>query len=959
MKKKIKSNKPERGGDLSILSTNIRSIEKNFDELLIILQNRKMFDIIALSETWVSDEKVNLFKIDGYRSHIQTRKDGRRSGGVMIFVREDITIINITQVKMKTGNALKLEILHCDTSISLLIVYRDWSSSKKLFVQELEQILTTNERNVVLMGDINIDILKREESADYLDMLQALGFVADHNEPTRDRSCLDHVMVRSASIKTVTKLESLQITDHAIVTTNIVQRTVTQNNTHQKKKYWVDPNLFVKNLKGQNWEWVNTVENKSTLQNVNESFDKLFSVICDCQQRATKSAAWQKKSKPRQPWATPALIKLITAKTQAYMLYRANRDDRELYMRYKAISTCVKKATRKNKQEYYSELLDESERDPRKYWNLVNKTRGKNESNSITKIKIDGKTLTTSENAAELANIFNRHFNEVPEKLLENLPTIGKQMPFKGTTKTNSGNKEHKLTHIKLSVEDVERAIAKLRYKKSVGYDGISSYIVKGNPKLFTQILTPLLNASLTQGIFPDKLKPSIIVPIFKNGETDCVKNYRPISLLSVFSKIFEHCVKEKFVNYLEQINYLSPTQFGFIKGKSTDTALFAHINDITENVEKNRVTVGVYLDLAKAFDTVSHDRLISKLQEAGVKEPLCAWFSSYLTGRMHKTKIGGVFSDELLVKFGVPQGSVLGPVLFNFYINGLHSLPLKAKVIGYADDTSLLYTAATRAELEQDFSHDCNIILPWFIENQLSLNKDKCECVIYAYKSPAWAEGYNLTTSTGEKIQRKQTVKYLGLRIDEKLTWKENTMTLQAKLRRLNYLFYHMKKFYNKKHLINLYTPLYESVLTYGIMHWGASAHTDPLKILQNKVCRTILNLGWMAPASEIYSKMRVMNLHELYKMRLLMFVFKNKFAFHIQNRAQNEVAYITRAGGGGPVAADPKWNKYHSRIQARYQGYKMFNKLPAILKCENRPSVLKRKLKLHIRGEMEQINK
>ena len=169
--------------------------------------------------------------------------------------------------------------------------------------------------------------------------------------------------------------------------------------------------------------------------------------------------------------------------------------------------------------------------------------------------------------------------------------------------------------------------------------------MVKQHPKFFAKLLTPLLNRSLTQGIYPEILKEAIVIPVYKDGEKILLKNYRPLSIILIIAKIFEICVKEKMGNYLEHINFFADNQNGFMKGKSTDTALFKHISQIAGSVENNKVTLGVYLDLAKAFDTISHTILCKKLQKAGIRGKILDWFVSYLQNRKHRVKIGECYS--------------------------------------------------------------------------------------------------------------------------------------------------------------------------------------------------------------------------------------------------------------------------------------------------------------------------
>lgn len=193
------------------------------------------------------------------------------------------------------------------------------------------------------------------------------------------------------------------------------------------------------------------------------------------------------------------------------------------------------------------------------------------------------------------------------------------------------------------------------------------------------------------------------------------------------------------------------------------------------------------------------------------------------------------------------------------------------------------------------------------------------------------------------QKLQKVKKVKYLGLILDNKLTWKEHSIELQAKLRKLNFLFYHLKKYFNVRHLKKLYLPLYESVFRYGILHWGASRHIKPLKVLQNKVCKNILSLPPRTTESEVYEKMNVLRLEEVHRNNLLMFLFKNQDFFQLHyNKRTNTRSTISK------VAAYPKWKKEHSRMQGRYQGAKIFNNLSPVIRDEVRLSVFKRQIRL-----------
>ena len=203
--------------------------------------------------------------------------------------------------------------------------------------------------------------------------------------------------------------------------------------------------------------------------------------------------------------------------------------------------------------------------------------------------------------------------------------------------------------------------------------------------------------------------------------------------------------------------------------------------------------------------------------------------------------------------------------------MNDLFALHLKADVISFADDTSLLYSALTKEDVLNEYEHDQSILLPWFKENMMHLNINKCKFMIYAYKCPDWAEDFKIEMES-TKIEKVANIKYFGVVIDEKLTWQKHSEHLQKKLRKQNYIFYHLKNYLNSWQLQKLYSPLYESILNYGIIHWGGSAHIQPLKVLQNKVCRMILSMGRRTWEAEIYHKMNKLKLENVYKTRLLM---------------------------------------------------------------------------------------
>ena len=807
-------------------------------------------------------------------------------------------------------------------------------------------LIRTKERNVVLLGDININILSKEDSADYLNIIYAAGFNAEIKVPTRGPNCIDHIMARKSDFTIVAKKIDDIISDHAIIHSEISPnsyknetRAANRNSTYE----YTDYKMLSKLIRDENWEWTSETTNSNT--DCREDFDKLITKLQDCHKKAIKTIQLNSKTRCRQPWATPALLKAIKNKSAAYKLSRLHPDDQNLKLNFKHISSQVKKQIRSAKIKHYSRLLEQNTNKPKKFWNEVNKLRNSKAKDKLEGITIDNECVTAADKANIIAEEFNNYFKSVPYDLLSkhNL-SLSNLQNDSSTSLTNQ-----KFNMLTLVTADVEKAINGLQNKKSAAWDKLSAQIFKEIPKTFAKIQTPMFNKSIKQGTFPPRLGQSIVFPRHKKGDKKDVRNYRPIHNLTIISKIFEGCVKEKLSNYLDHINFFPDSQCGFLKNKSTDIALFNHITDICNSIENNRVTIGVYLDLAKAFDTVEHNTLNSKLKQIGIEDTMLEWFCTYLRNREQVVEIRGVKSNRAKLPIGVPQGGVHSATLFLIYINDLHQLPLKAKIMGYADDTALLYSEKTLTDVKEAFKHNMKILIPWFRKNFLHLNLEKCNFVIFAYKMPDWPDEFKLELpDIGPElwIEGTKEVKYLGLWLDEKLTWKTHSLYLQQKLRESTYLAYHLKTHINTNLLLKLYRPLFESNFSYGIIHWGASHHIKPIKIIQNKLCRSLLKLHKRTSETVIYNRMGKFGekFEALYKYQVALFVFKNKAAFQVQS---NEVFFSRR---GSIMVAYPNWKKHHARTQLRYKGFEIFNELPLHCKSALRLSIFKKEVALSL---------
>ena len=428
---------------------------------------------------------------------------------------------------------------------------------------------------------------------------------------------------------------------------------------------------------------------------------------------------------------------------------------------------------------------------------------------SISQLNVNGKIV---DEPTEIVEKLNNFFVSVGPETEKQVPKVPHASPEKYLRNRN----QFELIIAHISHEEVLSIISALP-NKSTGPTSVPLRLLKDVADLIITPLCHIINLSFSSGIFPEILKISKVVPIHKGGSTQEVNNFRPISLLSIFDKIIEKLMHKRLYEFFEEHNILYEFQFGFRKRMSTGHSLVEITEEIKESIDNGKFGCGIFIDLKKAFDTVNHKILLTKLEHYGVRGALLKWFESYLTDRRQYVFHNGVASDMKTLTCGVPQGSVLGPLLFLIYVNDLPNISDKLRFFLFADDTNIYYDSHDLIELEKTVNQELRKLSQWLNINRLALNVGKTNFVIFRANKKIY---HNVTLIMNRKaIEQKDHVKYLGVLMDEHLNWKKQIANVTKKISRGIGILAKLRCYLDPKLLKNIYYCIVYSHLSYGSM--------------------------------------------------------------------------------------------------------------------------------------------
>lgn len=929
-------------GNFNILHFNIRSIRKNFDELILYLEQIELnnIDILVLSETFRVDN-LDHFKIRGFNSFYNESLNNKNDG-LILYVRDTINA--------KCNNYIYHEttILRCILKVNgedygLSACYRSPNLNLSSFLDDLQNHFGQIEplKTEIFIGDLNINIKDKKnfEVNTYLNVLSENGLFSCINKPTRESevssTIIDHLFLKTTDLDN--KKDSIKpfiirssITDHYCIGLSIINKKISDevNKTHNKRE--INHNKLFTKLKTETWRGV--YEADKSVETIYETFiSKLLSNVNQC----TIENQINSKNKKRKPWVTQGIVKSIEHRDNLKKQLIKNYTS-ELATKYKEYRNFLHKLIKITKNTYYINKISDYKKDYKKLWQTINSITDSNRNKfGPRKFSIfqDDKCCDGDE---EVANAFNEFFTNIPMKTKNSvdqnldLPnSVSQPMKHNNSIFLNPVTEDELFLHIK-----------SLKAHSAPGEDGIAVTLIQKYQKFLIKPLVYIYNKCIESSMVPSAWKISIVTPIFKTGDQSQLTNYRPISVISNFAKIFEKCIKQRLEDFFEGHNILFTNQFGFRKKRSTEDAIFELIKDVYIHNSNNKKDLMVFLDISKAFDRVDHNILLDRLEKLGIRGGPLLLLQNYLTGRRQKVKINDKFSNYASITTGVPQGTVLGPILFLAYINQIGSLIPDCNVVSYADDTALLFSSNSWKEVYNLAEIGLEAIYQWLGMSRLDLNFEKTKFMTISPTNANQPKAEYLTIHVSScnnkktcnciKIKRTKTIKYLGIIVDQNLKWSEHAIYLTSKIRKIMYKFFQLREILDRELILLLYRSLVESILRYGIVVWGGlyDANLKILSTCQNSILKILSSKPRRYPTLKLYEELNILNIRNLYILSCLTYLPKiyNCFPVILHD-------YSTRTNISERLYMPGVNNSFCSRFVTFFLP-KFYNVLPSTLK-------------------------
>lgn len=921
---------------LRILHHNIQGMVTKQDNLGILLSEQSSeVHVICITEHWFTKGQEHSAIIPDYHQAALFCREDHIRGGVMIFTKPSIQADTLVlTVKSREIDFEHAAVICRQIGIIVVAIYRSPSGNFDGF---LEGFFNLNDElsslfpryRVFICGDFNIHFENENPVKTAFGRLcDCFQLTAIIDSTTRIKngppSILDNFLVKN-------KDEILEIinndlglgSDHSAQLISLYCGRRVDSRLSKTIRIYSERNgnRFTNLLRNVNWNPI-YIEN-----DVNSAFNMFHSILGGCFTQAFQSKKVGLHRSDR-GWLTGGIK--ISCRNKRSLILLANHFHTSTFLRdrVRVYSRVLRGIIHAAKNKYFQTKINSSSNKIKATWDAIkcNIQRIPPKTNGNIELNLNNVMLT---NPSLVANSFVDYFASVPQRLTANLENT---VYFYDYLRNVPATHLHCFKFFEISEKNLIHTVQKLKPKRSTGYDDIPITVIKQNIHYLKQPFTYLVNMSLKKGVFPDCYKIAKIKPLFKKGEKNLPENYRPVSLLPCMSKILESVVKNQVTVYAAENSIISENQYGFQKNLNTTEAIHNLVKNVNHILDDKSHPLAIFCDLSKAFDCVDHCVLIEKLDYYGISGISNRWFTSYLKDRkfyvelehLERDTLENISSSTRTINCGVPQGSILGPVLFLIYINDLADNFPELKFTIFADDTNFLLNKKSLVDLRIDGADILDRIYKWFTANKLVLNVDKTFSVLF---QPNKKVGDINIPTTGGEVRSQENVRFLGVHIDQSLSWKHHVECLNKSLCSAIYAIKTTRLNIGRDVAVTVYYAYFYSLLQYGIEFWGVSVDAGSAFLLQKRAIRAIFSIPQRRSCRDYFRAHKMFTLTNLYIYRTAVLMNKKRNDFQMQSdihhhNTRNNSAIIT-----------PRFDLEVNRKCPTYMGIKILNHLPVSL--------------------------
>lgn len=932
----------DQGNSLSVLHLNVRSIRNKFE---FIKDNFSDFDILCFTETHLTNTiMTDDLYLDGFQKVIFRKDVSAHSSGLLIYVSDGLLVEPKAELEANLDESLWIQIKHKGELLLLCNAYRppntpvNFWNRLNVAIDRAFEIST----NIVIVGDLNEDQLNIHNH-NLKDIMLLNNLINVIEVPTRitntSQTLLDPIVIQSTMrVLHCGVIETPnEISDH--FATYILLPFSYKHSTAFKRTVWLYNKGDFEKLNmlifSTNWQFLE----EDTLDNACESFTSVFiDLLKKC--IPCKEVTIRPNDKP---WYDSEIRK-YSRKRDRLRNIATKSGNLNHWNKYKHLRNKVNNLKKHAKEQFYNNLEDSviemNDTNPRQYWKLVKHFMKSNRGAEIIpplKTTLDSGEEIFSFTDLQKANTLNDYF--VSMSTLNDDTT---SLPVFVAKTLNS------LNTINIEESEICDVIKVLIVNKAAGHDMISHKMLKMTCDTIVKPLQILFNRSLTEGIFPSLWKKAVVMPLFKKGPPEEPSNYRPISLLSTVGKIMERVVFKHLFNFFHANNLIYNLQSGFLPRHSTVFQLIDIYNQICQGFDAKQYTCMVFCDISKAFDRVWHKGLIFKLKQNGINGNLLKWLSNYLSNRTQQVFIGSSMSELKTLKAGVPQGSVLGPLLFLIYVNDIVDHLISIARL-FADDTSLSFTSNNVQDIEGILNHDLRYISVWAKQWLVDFNPNKTEAIFFSCTD---IDKPNLIFNN-ILVAFVENHKHLGLTFSYNGKWHSHIENILSSASKMLGVLRSLKFKLKRKTLNQLYISYLRPLVEYASVVWDGCTvgEKQQLERFQYEAARIVTGLTRSVSIENLMSEIGWLPLSDRRKFQKLVIMFKMyngiapEYLCNLLPPLVNErTTYNLRSGEN--ISLLRKRTEVFSRSFIP-SGIELWNNLPQSIRSVNTVEIFKSKLK------------